>query len=148
MAKSSFWRSVWGACSYGLWPDLGLLIGRLMFGGIMALSHGWVKLSGFSEMATKFADPIGLGAKPSLVLAIFAEFFCAILVMAGALTRLATIPLITTMGVAFFIVHRADPFPRKELALMFLTAWVVLLLTGPGRFSVDYLLAGGRRTPR
>lgn len=145
MPKTSLWRSLYTASTYGLSADLGLLVARLMFGGTMMLAHGWVKLSGFSEMATKFGDPIGLGPRPSHILATFAEFFCAILVMTGFLTRLATIPLITTMSVAFFIVHRADPFMRKELALLYLSAWTVLLLTGPGRFSVDYMIGGGRR---
>jgi putative oxidoreductase len=130
------------ARSYGLSADLGLLVGRVMFGALMAAGHGWTKLSKFNEMAGQFADPLGIGQRPTLVLAVFAEFFCALFVMAGLLTRLAAIPLIGTMATAAFIFHRQDPFAVKEKALLFLAAWVMLLLTGAGRFSLDYLLTG------
>ena len=91
-------------------------------------------------MSAKFADPYGLGATVSLALAVFAEFFCSLLVVTGTFTRLATIPLIVTMLTAFLLIHGADPFPRKELALMYLVPFVTLFVTGPGRFSVDYLI--------
>ena len=88
----------------------------------------------------RFGDPLGLGPEVSLVLAVFAEFFCSILVMLGIGTRLAVIPLMVTMSVAAFIAHGDDPFGRKELALMYLVSYAVLLLNGSGKFSVDQLL--------
>jgi putative oxidoreductase len=144
MAKGSMVQYLFSVRSYGLWPDVGLLVGRLTFGVIMAYAHGWVKLKGFSEMVEKFADPIGLGPRPSLILLVFAEFFCAMLVAVGLMTRLAAVPLVIAMGVAGLIVHRADPLARKELALLYLAAWLLILMAGPGRFSLDYVI-GGRR---
>jgi putative oxidoreductase len=47
------------------------------------------------------------------------------------------------MLVAAFIVHGDDPFQKKELALLFLTPFLALLLAGPGRFSLDAVI--GRR---
>lgn len=85
----------------------------------------------------KFGNPLGLGEIPSLYLSTFAEFLCAILVIIGLYTRLALIPLMINMSVAFFIVHSADAFGIKELALLFLGMFIVLFLTGPGRYSVD-----------
>ena len=118
----------------------GLLVLRVGVGASMMLGHGWGKLSSFGTMSAKFADPYGLGATVSLALAVFAEFFCSLLVITGTFTRLATIPLIVTMLTAFLLIHGADPFPRKELALMYLVPFVTLFVTGPGRFSVDYLI--------
>ena len=118
----------------------GLLVLRVGVGASMMLGHGWGKLSSFGTMSAKFADPYGLGATVSLALAVFAEFFCSLLVVTGTFTRLATIPLIVTMLTAFLLIHGADPFPRKELALMYLVPFVTLFVTGPGRFSVDYLI--------
>ncbi|MGD8605493.1 MAG: DoxX family protein [Candidatus Zixiibacteriota bacterium] len=119
----------------------GLLVLRVGIGSFMLFGHGWAKLSNFADYATKFADPYGFGATASLVLAIFAEFFCSIAIVFGFLTRLATIPLIITMATAAFIIHGADPFGRQELALMYLVVFLTLLVTGAGRFSLDSLLS-------
>ena len=121
--------------------DFGLLILRVGFAAIM-LTHGWSKLGVvLSGAEVQFADPIGLGMVTSFYLAIFAEFFCAILVILGLFTRLALIPLIITMAVVVFVVHSADPFAKQEAGLMFLIAFVFLLFSGPGRFSVDSIIA-------
>jgi putative oxidoreductase len=126
--------------------DFGLLILRVGFAAII-LTHGWGKLSVvLSGAEIQFGDPIGLGMATSFYLAIFAEVFCAILVMLGLFTRLALIPLIITMAVACFVVHSADPFSKQEPSLMFLIAFVFLLFSGPGRFSIDSIIA--RRTNR
>ncbi|WP_319479951.1 DoxX family protein [uncultured Draconibacterium sp.] len=119
---------------------LSLLLLRLASGGFM-LTHGFPKLQRLLAGEMQFGDPLGLGAEVSLVLAVFAEFFCSILVMLGLGTRLAVIPLIVTMAVAAFIVHGADPFGRKEMALFYLVSYVVLLLSGSGKISVDRFIS-------
>jgi putative oxidoreductase len=120
--------------------DVGLLLLRLGAGGLMLGVHGLSKLTAFSEGASKFPDPLGVGHKLSMMLAIFAEFFCSIGVMIGLLTRLAVIPIIFTMGVAFFIFHADDPFQKKELALLYSLPFVALFFTGAGGFSLDQLI--------
>ncbi|TNF30193.1 MAG: DoxX family protein, partial [Bacteroidetes bacterium] len=90
--------------------DLGLLLLRLASGGIMAYSHGWGKMQRVQEGELGFADPIGIGELPSLVLTVFAELVCGVLVALGLFTRAALVPLIITMVVAVFIVHADDPF--------------------------------------
>ena len=101
------------------------------------LTHGTLKLQHLLAGEFQFADPIGLGPGVSLALATFAEFLCSVLVILGLGTRLATIPLIITMSVAAFITHSADPFGRKELPFLYLVVFIVLLLTGGGKYSVD-----------
>ncbi|WP_029036111.1 DoxX family protein [Salinimicrobium xinjiangense] len=118
--------------------DLGLLILRLGAGGLM-LTHGTPKLLrlfGGEEIA--FADPFGLGMGITLALAVFAEFICSILIIIGLGTRLAAIPLMITMFTAAFIIHAADPFGRKEMALLYLIIFTVILITGGGKHSLDY----------
>jgi putative oxidoreductase len=119
-----------------------LLILRLTAGGFM-LTHGYPKLIRLFEGGEiKFGDPIGIGPAASLVLAVFAEFFCSILVGLGLFTRLATVPLIITMLVAAFIAHGEDPFSRKELALMYVLVYVTLLVFGGGKYTADNLIRG------
>ena len=117
-----------------------LLLLRLATGGFM-LTHGFPKLQRLLAGEMQFGDPLGLGPEVSLVLAVFAEFFCSILIVLGLGTRLAVIPSIVTMAVAAFIAHGADPFGRKELALLYLVGYIVLLLSGSGKFSVDRLIS-------
>ncbi len=116
-----------------------LLILRVGTGAFM-LTHGYPKLQRLLSGEFQFADPFGLGPGISLGLTVFAEFFCSILLILGLGTRLATIPLIVTMSVAAFIAHGADPFARKEMALLYLLSFVVLLFSGPGKISADQLL--------
>lgn len=116
--------------------DLGLLILRLLSGSVL-LTHGYPKLQKVLSGDLQFGDPLGLGQATSLYFSTFAEFLCAILVIIGLYTRLALVPLIINMAVAFFIVHSADEFKVKELALLFLGMFIVLLLTGPGKYSAD-----------
>ncbi|MGB0916154.1 MAG: DoxX family protein [Flavobacteriales bacterium] len=117
--------------------DLGLLIIRLSAGGMMAYSHGWGKLLKLMSGDMSFADPIGVGEEVSLVLTVFAEFFCGILVALGLFTRAALIPLIITMWVAVFMIHANDPFGKQEFGLLYLAPYLALYFTGPGKISLD-----------
>lgn len=103
----------------------------------MAYSHGWGKLQKMLGGDMSFADPLGVGEEVSLVLAVFAEVVCAILVALGLFTRAALIPLIITMMVAVFIIHADDPFGKQEFGLLYLVPYVTLFLTGPGKISLD-----------
>lgn len=117
--------------------DLGLLFLRLASGGMMAYSHGWGKLQKMLGGDMNFADPIGMGEEASLVLTVFAEFVCGILVALGLFTRAALIPLIITMVVAVFIIHAEDPFSKQEFGLLYLVPYLTLFLAGPGKLSLD-----------
>lgn len=106
------------------------------------LTHGYAKLERFMNGERGFADPIGFGEELSLMLAIFTEFVCSILLMAGLFTRAVLVPLILIMLVAFLVIHSDDPFARQELPLLYLVPFVTLLLTGPGRYSLDQRIFG------
>ncbi len=127
--------------------DLGLLFLRLMSGGLMLFGHGLGKLMSYSGMANSFPDPLGMGPTLTLVVAIFSEVFCALLLMIGLSTRLAALPLLGTMVTAAFVVHAADPWSKQEFALLYAVAYATLFLTGPGSFSLDavFKVRGMRR---
>ena len=121
--------------------DISLLLLRLYVGFAMFYGHGlrkFNKLLGDEEIT--FADPFGIGPAPSLALAVFAEVFCSFLIVLGLFTRLATIPLIITMLVAWLMVHSGDPFGDQELPVFYLVSYIVLFLQGSGWYSLDALM--------
>lgn len=119
--------------------DVALLAARLSIAALM-LTHGLPKLAMlFSEAPIQFPPVLGLSAELSLSLAVFAEVFCSLLIAFGLGTRLAVLPLIATMLVAALLIHAADPFAKQEPALQYLLVYTMLLLTGSGRYSIDYL---------
>lgn len=121
--------------------DSGLLLLRLSLGLGLLFGHGlgkWTTL--FSGGEIKFIDPFGIGVLPSLALAVFAEVICAIFLILGLLTRWFLIPMIMTMLVAIFAVHISDGFGGMEKALLYGVGFATLLLTGPGKFSIDRFL--------
>ena len=124
----------------GSLASFGLLVLRVSICAMM-LTHGLHKLSHFSDISPNF-DPIGIGGNLSLSLVIFAEVFCSIAVLLGLFTRLAAIPLMVAMCVAILAAHAGDAFAAKELALLYLTGYTVILIIGPGRYSIDRLLWG------
>lgn len=113
-----------------------MLVLRLAMGMLM-MSHGYDKLVNFSEKKAVFYNFLSLGSTTSLMLCIFAEFFCALFVVIGLFTRLVSVPLIIVMSIAVFSVHKMDFFDTGEQASLYLAGYLVLLLCGPGRASVD-----------
>ena len=116
-----------------------LLVVRIFF-GIMFLTHGYDKLMAHATMADLFADPIGLGSVISFWMVVFAELVCSLALIFGILQRVALIPMMVTMIVAFFMVHGGVPFAAKELSFIYLMAFVLLFITGPGKYSFDAVI--------
>jgi putative oxidoreductase len=121
--------------------DAGLLVLRLWIGLTLLCLHGWGKLSGFSALADKFPDPLGVGSPVSMGLATFAETVCALFLALGLFTRLAALILVIHFSVAFSLVHH---FVLKgqmsgEPAFIYLAGCVTVLIAGGGRLAVDCL---------
>lgn len=125
----------------------GLLLLRLV-AGLAFMFHGYGKIQ----------DPFGWMGKDAGVPGIFqaaaavSEFGGGLAWMLGLLVPLASLGLACTMTVAVWThaVVLKDPFVPQgpggsyELAAVYLCLAVLLLLAGPGRFSLDRALFGER----
>lgn len=120
--------------------DTALLIARVVISAMM-LSHGLPKVTMLLNGPVTFFSVMGISPTISLALTLFAQVICSMFVVVGALTRLALIPLIVTMLVAVVVIHNGEPFLNKEPALHFLLVYVVLILTGPGKYAIERLAA-------
>ena len=128
--------------------DVALLVLRLWLGLSLLVLHGWGKLTTFQQMADKFPDPLNVGHRTSLILALTGEVLCSILVVLGLFTRFAALGSAITMAVAFFLVHKASlkaGAGSGELAYVYLCGFVVLFIAGAGQFSLDG--GGGKGSP-
>ena len=116
-----------------------MLLLRIVF-GVLMMSHGYDKLTGFTETAKNMPSFLGMGSTITAALVVFAEFFCALFIVLGLFTRLAAIPLVIAMGYAVFKAHNSEIFGDGEMATLFLGAYVTLLIIGPGKISVDGMI--------
>ncbi|MBD3297991.1 MAG: DoxX family membrane protein [candidate division Zixibacteria bacterium] len=132
------------------YTDLGLLVLRLGIGLSMLIFHGWGKLSGGPErwegVGSQMAN-LGIDFFPVFwgFMAAFSEFFGSALLVLGVFFRPAALLLIGTMVVAA-IRHLSLPagepgsgFSGASHALEFLTVYVALFLSGPGRYKLSAL---------
>ena len=124
----------------------GLLIVRLVFGSALTL-HGLQKMS----------DPFGWMGPDATVpgvlqfLAFFSELGGGLAIVFGLLTPLAALGVAITMAVALAMVHGSHPFvsmegPSKEGAATYLAVALLMLIGGPGKLSLDWLLLGRTRS--
>ncbi|TRW23311.1 DoxX family protein [Flavobacterium zepuense] len=122
-----------------------LLLVRIV-AGVFMLTHGIMKFNMLLKGGPiEFADPIGVGPSASLLLAIFAELLCSAFLIIGLATRLVALPLIINFFVVVFVVH-ANDFEKQEMGALYLLIYVLLFITGSGKYSVDGLIA--RRNKR
>jgi putative oxidoreductase len=119
--------------------NIAMLILRIGMGGLM-IPHGYDKLVHFTQYKKDFMSFLGLGGTVSLALVVFAEFFCAIFLIMGVFTRLFAIPLIIEMFVVVFKAHKGEVFGDGEHGMLFIAGYIVILLCGPGKASVDGIM--------
>jgi putative oxidoreductase len=118
----------------------GLLAVRLVVGSAF-IHHGWNKIQKPFEWAGD-RYPAFLQA-----LAAFSEVGGGAALILGLLVPVASVGLLCTMAVAAYShMAKGDPFVGRpssyELAAVFLSVSVLMLLQGPGRMSVDAVLFG------
>ncbi len=124
--------------------NLALLLLRVFAGTSLFLRHGLEKVTGFSEMAKHFPNPLGIGAEWSLGYALVSDAVCSLLLIIGLGTRWAALVIAINTGVAFLFVHKMHLGGEHsgEVAWMYLAVSIALFLSGAGKFSVDHGLAG------
>ncbi|HCN50876.1 MAG TPA: DoxX family protein [Chryseobacterium sp.] len=117
-----------------------------VFIGFAMLSHGFPKLQMLlAGGKIEFFDFMGMGPQISLILTVFAEFVCSILLILGLFTRVSLGFLIFTMAMAAFVVHGSDAFDKREMSLIYLSVYLLLMVIGAGKVSVDHMIERRKR---
>lgn len=121
-------------------PDLGILLFRLVIGLTMGLTHGLGKMPPPEQLT---AGLVAMGFPWAIFFAwcaALSEFLGGWLIALGLFTRYAAVFMGITMSIAVFVAHAADPFGKKELAVLYLASCLLLFFQGAGRFSLDRVL--------
>lgn len=134
--------------------DLAMLIFRI-FIGVCFVVHALGKLGivGPGNMAgfAGWLKSLGLPFPEAQArAAMLSELVGGALIAVGLGTRIAALICFFTMTVAAFLGHKGAGYlitnnpPGNEYALNLAMLMIVLLLLGPGSYSLDYLLTAGR----
>src|SRR6478672_11877386 len=126
--------------------DVVMVVGRVIL-GVVLFAHGWQKLviNGISGTYAQF-DKLGIPlAIVSASFASFVEFVGGALIIVGALTTtVVALDLVVMVGAAGFVHLTHGIFAQNggwELVGVIVAAELALAAFGPGRFSVDHLVA-------
>ena len=123
--------------------DVGLLIMRITFGGLMYYNHGHAKLFGGVDrwygLGGALTNLIGFEFLRTFfgLMASLSESIFALFIVAGLLTRISSSLLGFTMLIATLFHLLDGDFP--EMAILYLIFCVLMLVAGPGKYSVDSL---------
>jgi putative oxidoreductase len=125
--------------------DVGLLFLRVGAGLFLLWVHGLPKLLDYSTELQHIEDPFHVGANLTLMLAIFAEVLCPLLIVAGVLVRLSCLPILFLLLVALLIVHPQWSVAEGQFGWLLLILFTSILIAGPGRLAINNRFAGAFR---
>ncbi len=118
--------------------NLALFLLRVMLGLSLFVKHGIEKLTNFSGMQQHFPDPIHVGPTFGLIFAMLTDGICSLLVIVGLGTRLASFLIVFNLLVVFVFLHHFSFMDgHAELIWAYIGGFLTILITGPGKFSID-----------
>jgi putative oxidoreductase len=135
--------------------DVALLALRMGSGLFLVATFGWHKFLGYlllirtgHSLATSGLAPLihKMGFPAPALLAIYAvlnESVGALFVACGLWTRVAAVSAAISMAGALYVSLRLGEEPLR--AALYLTMFSALALTGPGKFSIDYVVERQRQ---
>jgi putative oxidoreductase len=125
--------------------DLGLLFLRVSASLFLLWVHGLPKLLNYSAQLQVIEDPFHLGANLTLMLAIFAEVLCPLLIIVGLLVRLACLPILSVLLVAMVVVHPQWSIEEGQFGWLLLILFTSIFIAGPGRLALNVRFTGALR---
>lgn len=121
-----------------------------LFAGIIFMQFGIRQLGCFSDLLASFHGVLGMSGETTLIIVIAIEIICSILIILGLFTRLAVILPIISMCFAEKVImdffnsdslERVFSMQAGYLPIMFIGIFIFMLLAGPGKISLDYMIS-------
>ena len=117
-----------------------------LFTGILFMQLCIRQMLNFDQIVPTFNGFLGLSPEASMTALLVVELLCAVCIMLGLLTRLAVLFPLALMLVAEKLIipdtatdqlfNFAPGYP-----VMFIGIFIYMLLAGPGKISLDYIIA-------
>ena len=119
-----------------------------LFTGIMFLQLCIRQMLNFDEIVHAYNGTLGLSPETAITVLVGIELLCAVCIMLGFLTRLAVLFPLCLMLVAENVIL-SSPANVSDLLfnfqpgypVMFIGIFVFMVLSGPGKISLDYIIA-------
>ena len=119
-----------------------------LFTGIMFLQLCIRQMLDFDAIVPTFQGFMGLSPQVSMTVLVIVELLCAVCIMLGLLTRLAVLFPLALMLLAEDVILSSPESMADQLfnfqpgyPVMFIGIFVYMLLAGPGKISLDYIIA-------
>ena len=125
--------------------DFGLLFMRVSAGLFLLGVHGLPKLLDYRVELQRIEDPFHLGANLTLMLAIFAEVLCPLLIIGGVFVRLACLPILCVLLVALLVVNPQWSVVDGQFGWLLLILFSSIFIAGPGRLALNSRFTGALR---
>ena len=144
---TGFFKNLFVYSAGHTYSNLSRLFLRL-FTGIMFLQLCIRQMLNFDAIVPTFDGFLGMSPETSITVLVIIELLCAVCIMLGFLTRLAVLFPLVLMLIAeniFMASPASDPNPlfnfQPGYPLMFIGIFIYILLAGPGKISLDYIIA-------
>ena len=119
-----------------------------LFTGIMFLQLCIRQMLNFDQIVPTFNGFMGMSPEASVTALVIVEMLCAVCIMLGLLTRLAVLFPLGMMLVAENVIMSSEASVTDHLydfqpgyPVMFIGIFIFMLLSGPGKISLDYIIA-------
>lgn len=119
-----------------------------LFTGVIFLQFGIRQILHFSEITPYFSGFWGMSPELCISLIVSVELICATCISLGFLTRIAVFPAFALMCYVESLLMHPMNLASNQLfifqpgyPIMFMGIFIYMLLAGPGKVSVDYLIA-------
>lgn len=119
-----------------------------LFTGVMFLQLCVRQMLHFAELAPSFHGFLGLSPEVSMSLLLVIELLSSSFIILGLLTRIAVIAPLVIMFVAEKVILASQGPVADHLfnfepgyPVMFMGVFIYILLAGPGKISLDYIIS-------
>jgi uncharacterized membrane protein YphA (DoxX/SURF4 family) len=136
--------------------DLGILALRVCVLGALFMKHGTPKLFDFNTElhweGAAYPSVFGLGSVGTLLIASFADGICSFMAVIGLATRWVVAFTCCSLAVGWGMVHHfaftgLDGRIAETLSL-YMSTCVAVFLLGPGKYSLDAMIAASGEEKR
>ena len=120
--------------------NFSMLIFRVALSLELMVVHGFKKIGIHVAEAEKVPNPLHLPEIINNAFAISANLIFPVLVILGLFTRIAILPILAVTLTGYFVLHWNDALLIKDTPFMYSLSYLLIMVLGPGRYSVDYFI--------